>query len=330
VLLTIAAVELTASLRRRRLDPRLLRRTAPVLAVGALPLVYFFVLDRVDDDYHRLGVLIDAKLWPAEVLAAALLPLGLVALLAYRLPVRSFQDAAVRWWLPVQLFVYVQPAGTFRNHALEGLALPIAVLVVQGVSGLRLPRRLAVPAVAAVCAAGVAANLLFLHFSVRSVGERPYIEPGEADALRALDDDPRPGGVLAPNPITLLVPGLTGREVWSSGLGWTPDFLRRGKRTQTLFDGDLSPAPARALVRESGVRFLLAGCNTGRVDLRPVLGRLVARTRRFGCARVYVVRQTATRSSASSRGPSASRKSAGAMAATLGSGSERSRRSLQS
>ena len=67
-----------------------------------------------------------------ELGTAVLLP----ALLAYRVPARDFQERAVRWWPAVTLFVYIQPAGTFRNHAIEGLALPLAVLTVTGVAAL--------------------------------------------------------------------------------------------------------------------------------------------------------------------------------------------------
>ncbi len=150
----IAAVETAGALRRLRaassaapgpasavasrtaIVHRLLRRTAPVLAVGALPLVYFYVLNLTDSGYRRLGLLLDGGFWQPEVLAAAFLPVMLPALLAYRVPARSFQEAAVRWWLPIALFVYLQPAGTFRNHAVEGMALPLAVLAVTGLAAL--------------------------------------------------------------------------------------------------------------------------------------------------------------------------------------------------
>ena len=299
VWLVIAAVETVGALRRRRAAVhRLLRRTAPVLAVGALPLVYFYVLNLADSGYRRLGLLLDGGFWQPEVLAAALVPVALPALLAYRVPARSFQEAAVRWWPPVALLVYLQPAGTFRNHAVEGMALPLAVLAVTGLAALpwsrwrpALSSRAAiVAAVALFCVPAVAMQLLIAHTSVRDPDTRPYLVQGEADALRALDDDPRPGGVLAPGPITLLVPGLTGREIWSSGLIWTPDAYRRSAETQRLFEGRLPAAEARDLVRSTGVRFLLGDCHGSRPNLAPALGDVVARTRRFGCARVYELR----------------------------------------
>ena len=204
----------------------------------------------------------------------------------------------MRWWLPIALFVYLQPTGTFRNHAVEGMALPLAVLAVTGLAALPWSRwrpalssrATIVGAVALFCVPAVAMQLLIAHTSVRDPDTRPYLVQGEADALHALDADPRPGGVLAPGPITLLVPGLTGREIWSSGLIWTPDAYRRSAQTQALFDGRLPAPAARRLVRESEVRFLLGDCHGRRPDLTPTLGSLVARTRSFGCARIYELR----------------------------------------
>ena len=55
--------------------------------------------------------LLDGGFWRPQVIAAALLPVLVPALLAYRVPARDFQERAVRWWPAVALFVYVQPAG---------------------------------------------------------------------------------------------------------------------------------------------------------------------------------------------------------------------------
>ena len=306
LLLVITAVELTEVVRRARRDRgaasergKLLLRTAlPVLGVGALPLAYFYALNHFDDDSRRLGALLDGGFWRPQVLAAAFLPLVLPALLAYRIPARSFQEAAARWWLPVALFVYVQPAGTFRNHAVEGLALPIAVLIVIGVAGLPRVRRLrpegrraaAIAGVALMCVPAVAAHLLILHLSATDPVRRPYMTSGEADALRALERNPRAGGVLAPLPVALLVPGLTGREIWSSGLAWTPNHFERAQQTARLFEGELRAGEARRLVRATGARYLVSGCSEPAVDLRPALGDLVVRAERHDCARVYELR----------------------------------------
>jgi hypothetical protein len=297
ILTTVLAAELV---RRRRPPLRILARSlVPFLAIGAAPLAYLFVLTRVDEQSKRISFLLDGGYFRPQVIAAALLPVLLPALLAYRLPARDFQERAVRWWPAVALFVYIQPAGTFRNHAIEGLALPLAVLTVTGVAAVdwgRLatalrrarPRRtLALAAVALMCLPGLAAHLWVIHNSVTSPTAPPLLEHGEREALRALEEDPRPGTVLAPVSLAVLVPGLAHREVWSSGLAWTPHYPARALAVDDLFAGELAPDEARALVRRSGTAFLLADCRSGRTDLRPILGPLIRETRELGCARIY-------------------------------------------
>jgi hypothetical protein len=301
---TVAAAELV----RRRRPPlgETATRLLPYLAVGAAPLVYLYVLTRVDDVSARISALLDGGFWRPEVLAAALLPVLLLALPAYRVAPRDFQERAVRWWPAVALFVYVQPAGTFRNHAIEGLALPLGILVVIGASSLdwgriaaflrpeRRRRTLAVAAVALLCVPGLAMHLWAIHRSVTSHVAPPMLEPDEDRALDALDANPRPGSVIAPVSMAVLVPGLTHREVWSSGFGWTPHWILRSRAVERLVGGEMEPAEARALVRRSGAAYLVTDCRPGRVDLRSDLGPLVARVTEFGCARLYELERSSS------------------------------------
>ena len=298
---TILVTVLAAEVVRRNRPPlrELARRLVPFLAIGGAPLAYLFVLSRVDEQSERLAGLLDGGFWRPQVIAAALLPVLVPALLAYRVPARDFQERAVRWWPAVTLFVYVQPAGTFRNHAVEGLALPLAILTVIGFAAVdwgrlaaplrrvRTRRALALAGVALMCVPGLAAHLWIVHRAVTSSTAPPLLEHGEQRALDALRDDPRPGSVLAPVSIALMVPGLAHREVWSSGLAWTPHWQSRALAVRDLFEGRLRPDEARALVRRSRAAFLLSDCASGHADLRPVLGPLVRSTRELGCARVY-------------------------------------------
>jgi hypothetical protein len=61
---------------------------------------------------------------------------------------------------------------------------------------------------------------------------------------------------------------------------------------QWLFDGapsgDPTPVGARAFVLSSGVRFLLADCETT-MDIPKLLGPVIRSTHTFGCAPVYEV-----------------------------------------
>ena len=53
----------------------------------------------------------------------------------------------------------------------------------------------------------------------------------------------------------------------------------------------MAPAEAQALARRSGARFAFADCRPGLRDLRPLLGPLIERARRFGCATLYELRR---------------------------------------
>jgi len=323
--LTLLTTVLAAEIVRRRRPPLrvLARRLVPFVFVGAAPVAYLAVLTHVDEQSRRLSALLDGGFWRPQVIAAALLPVLLPALLAYRVPARDFQERAVRWWPALALFVYAQPAGTFRNHAIEGLALPLAVLTVTGCAAVdwgrvatalrraRTRRALALGGVTLMCLPGLAAHLWIDHRSVTSTTAPPLLEHGEQKALRELRTDPRPGSVLAPVSIAVLVPGLAHREVWSSGFAWTPHWRLRALAVGDLFAGKLGPDEARALVRRSGTSFLLADCRSGGADLRPILGPLVRETRELGCARIYElapsVAASAWAGAVASRGASASR-----------------------
>ena len=75
----------------------------------------------------------------------------------------------MRWWLPVALFVYAQPAGTFRNHAVEGLGFRSRCCRDRVAAAGRLAAAWAAPdapgarrvwaAVALICLPGLAADL---------------------------------------------------------------------------------------------------------------------------------------------------------------------------
>jgi hypothetical protein len=313
--LTLLTTVIAAEIVRRHRPPLrvLARRLVPFVVLGAAPIGYLAVLTHVDEQSRRLSVLLDGGFWRPEVIAAALLPVLLPALLAYRVPARDFQERAVRWWPALALFVYAQPAGTFRNHAIEGLALPLAVLTVTGcaavdwgsiataLSRARTRRALALGGVTLMCLPGLAAHLWIDHRSVTSTTVPPLLEHGEDRALRELRTDPRPGSVLAPVPIAVLVPGLAHREVWSSGLAWSPHWRLRAVAVRDLFAGRLAPDKARALVRRSGAAFLLADCRSGGADLRPVLGPLVRETREFGCARIYELAPSVAASASAGR-----------------------------
>jgi hypothetical protein len=221
-----------------------------------------------------------------------LAPLALPAALAYRLRVASWQERALRAWPLAALAVYLAPAGTFPYHAFQGMTIPLAVLAVQGVASLRLRPRAWVVAVclAVMVVPGTVHRFEVAVNSIRAAGDPYFVFAGEARALDALAADPRPGGVLAPAYAGHMIPYRTGREVYVGALSWTPDWERRVIETRALFEGSMPPATAQALARRSGARFAFTDCRPGLRDLRPVLGRLIARVRPFGCATLYDLR----------------------------------------
>jgi hypothetical protein len=91
-----------------------------------------------------------------------------------------------------------------------------------------------------------------------------------------------------------LIPGETGRHTNIGNIFWTPDFLRRRLFTDIFFRGRLDAAGSQSVVRESGSRFLLSGCD-GYADLSRLIAPQLISVRRFGCATVYEVRRSALR-----------------------------------
>jgi hypothetical protein len=282
--------------RRPRLPLRRAARTAvPLAAAAAVPIAYLGLLGVVDDQWRQVRDFTEQGLLRWDYLIAGLVPLGLVALLALRRPAEDFGQRALRLWIPVALIVYLLPGVSFRQHALEGLSIPLAMLAVQGVDTLelrRLPGRTAVAwaAVVGVMIAPVAvASLLHMHERVQRAGQPQVIRSAEADALGALEDLPEEGGVLATARLGQLVPGRSGRETWLGPAPWTPDMFVRRAVVDDLFGGRLSPAQARAVARRSGARLVLTDCET-RADVARLLGPLVERAVEHGCAAVLVLR----------------------------------------
>ncbi len=281
-----------------------LRVLAPLVVAAGAPLAYYTVLGRVDPSW-RIDNGVDSFLappWPALLITIA--PLALPALLAYRSRPATFQEAAVRVWPPVALALYwvlANPlAGRYAAHAFRALSIPLAVLAVVGLAGLRLPRSRVV----------VIAAVLWIGFSVvpgtvdrldefrqrASANRLPYfLDRGERDALDYLDRNPTPGSVLAPVAMGQLIPAETGRRTNVGNIFWTPDFLRRRLFTDIFFRGRLDAAASQGVVRESGSRFLLSGCDHY-ADLSRLLAPQLRSVRRFGCATVYEIKPSALRS----------------------------------
>ena len=269
------------------------RRLAAPLAATALPLVYYLVLSLTDSAWELAGSANKTGRLPLWVLVVGGGPLLLAAVPAYRTPARDFGERALRLWPLAALLVYFQPFGTFPAHALQGLAIPLAVL---GVRSLRLwlgPRPLPVALVAGVLVLMIVPGTIQRVDQLRGAvnrGLQPYfLTDDEHDALRYLSESGEEGGVLTTFYSGQAVPALTGRATWVGATSWTPDFDARQDAADRLFAGRLDAAGARALVRRSGARFLYSDCQ-GHPDITRLLGPVAGEPRRFGCAAVYEVR----------------------------------------
>ena len=279
-------------LRRGRAPLAAARDLAAPLVATALPLVYYYVLSKTDASWELAGAVNDFPRWPWWVTLVGLLPFA-PALLAYRLPAPDFGSLALRVWPLAGLAVFYQPAGTFPVHAFQGLSFPLSVLGLIGVRRLlgerALPVAWAVAAVLLLCVVGTAYRANELREAV-NLGRQPFfLETGEHDALRHLEDHPAAGGVLTPVYSGIVVPAYTGRETWIGAGSWTPDFEERRVATEALFSGELDAGEARELVRRSGAAFLYSDCH-GRADIAPVVRSFTEPPARFGCATVYRVR----------------------------------------
>jgi hypothetical protein len=274
----------------RRLRPR--RLALPLVGTVA-PLVYYLVLSKSDAAWRLADRANDLPRWPWWVTVAGLAPLAIPAALAYVRPGRlDFGRAALLAWPVAGIAIFYLPVGTFPFHALQGLALPLAVLAVIGVRS-RLGDR-PLPAVAAVAAAAllIVPGTIHLAKQMRDAVDRGnqahYLTPGEHDALAYLDRDPEPGGVLAPDYIGTVVPAYTGRATWVGAGSWTRDFIARRGRVDRLFAGGFTRGAAESFVRATGARFLLSDCH-GRADIGALVRSFTEPPRRFGCATVYRV-----------------------------------------
>jgi hypothetical protein len=297
--------EAVVELLRRRGGTQIPRPPArvllPTLAAMAAPLAYYSVLGRVDPSWsidNAVDSFLDPPWW---VIGVHVAPLALPALLAYRLRPASFAEVAVRVWPAVALGLYwllSGPfAGRFAPHALRCLGVPLAVLAVVGLSRTSFARA---PYAAVVTAAAVVLLIvpgtldrLEDFRSKASRNEAPFfLRPGEREALDFLAETSTPGSVLAPAEMGALIPAETGRRTNVGNIFWTPDYLRRRLFTDIFFRGRLDARATQGVVRSSGSRFLMSGCN-GYADISPLIRPQLVSVRRFGCATIYEIRPAA-------------------------------------
>lgn len=267
-------------------------RRAPLIAVMgaiALPVIYYLILSRLDPGWatseQNSGY---TAVIPGLVALTCVIPLALIGLLAARRTgVDQRSRGLVLWVLATLLTIVLSPSGQYR--ALDGLAIPVAVLVVRAwpERGKRRGRLLATAALTGALAPlayfGVGA---YAHLLSPSVTAYTELAPSDVRAVTLAARAAGGGTVLAPAPLGTAIPALSYAVSWVGHPIWTPDYGERKMQSAALFAGGLTPVQVRRLIRTSRADALVEPCgSTG--HLRSVLVQLGFHRATIGCARLY-------------------------------------------
>jgi hypothetical protein len=271
------------------------------LAGAALPLAGYFALAHLDAAWRVAEAGGNISKPPFPEFLAALGPLLVVAIAGVKRPGAEIQERALLLWPVASLLGYfVLAPSSSAGHALAGIAIPLAVLAARGVSravrrlnasNLHHAHRSIVATGALVLVLTVPGAVHVAHSLLGTIGDGrsgQVMSQSDRAALRFLAGRPGTGGVLAPEPLSALVPAFTGKPTWVGHPLWTPDFARRGATAQAIAEDRLPAAAARRAVLMSGATYVLMGC--GSPNLTRLLAPIVSRAARFGCDEVYVVR----------------------------------------
>jgi hypothetical protein len=143
---------------------------------------------------------------------------------------------------------------------------------------------------------GTVNKINLIRVSIHTVAFPYYVFDGEERALAYLEANPMRGGVLSDNYASMLVAPFAGRETYLGPFSWTPDWPQKTQRSGRFFTGQMTPAESQHFVAGTGARFVFQQCG-GREgpprSLLQQLGPLVVGTKEFGCARVYILKNTA-------------------------------------
>jgi hypothetical protein len=232
---------------------RALRLLLSVLAI-AVPLTYYAVLGRADLSWRLAHELFQVS-YPLWQLALAIVLLGLPAVLAYRtLPPTFLTSVTVTW--PVAAlctFMVSQTSiGDAPAHALLGITIPLALLIVEMVRRRRPSRFVSRPMLAMLALAifVVPVTVYQLGNACQLVAPAPangnFVTPGERDALSYLARDRQPGGVLTEYYLGTLVPAETGRRTFVGDFYWSePGWSDHSLVAADLFSGRMGPTASR-------------------------------------------------------------------------------------
>jgi hypothetical protein len=274
--------------------PRL-RLPLTTIALIAIPLLYYWMLGRVDPSWQlaRDASKHGFSIW---AIALGLTPLLVPSVFAYRGRTQTFLSAITRTWPVAALVVWAVSASAVSAtplHAFDGIAIPLSILAIQGVRRLgfeRLPRPRLAGAVV-VAAVTIPASVFLMHQAAQLAAPTPgnpnFINADERSALRYLAHSQQKGAVVTRFYLGSVVPGATGRSTYVGDCLWSePECLSRAYQVQLLWGNLMSRSEAVRFVRSTGARFLLADC-TAPSNLPQTLASMTTARTRFGCASVY-------------------------------------------
>jgi hypothetical protein len=293
LIICIVAAEAVSWRSTRRF--RNLGAAAVVTAATGAPLLYYIALGALDQSWH-LARIASKHSFPLAAIGLAILPLALIAAPAYFTRPRSFLDLVTRIWPFAALAIYfISTSGTSATplHAFEGVSVPLAILAVQGGRRAGIPRLPKAGAVATALVAAVTVPSVYMELREASrlvkpsPGNANFISRDEQRALRYLAQDPDPGGVISRLYLGMVIPGATGRQTFVGDCIWSePGCNPRAEMAEWLFNGTLTDRQARAFIRSTGARFVLADCQTSR-NMDELLEDMSIDIEHFGCASVY-------------------------------------------
>lgn len=295
-----AAATVTARSGNRR---RLALAAGTVIATSA-PLVYVWLLDRMDPIWHLANLAsARATMRPPGLLLIACLPLLIFSPFAYLRRPTSLTSASARAWPIAAVIVCILTylgIGEDPWHALSGVTIPLAVLSVEGVGGLLRYRFRILPVLGtlAVVLATVPVTIQMLQWaSADSHYKNDLIHPGEAEALAYLAKPGEAGAVLTTGKLGAIVPEATDRASYNGSYAWSvPGAGARSARADRLFyrHKRLGAKAAARFVSGTGVRFVLSPCGA-HPDVERALRPILAAVRHFGCASVYRIAENRDR-----------------------------------
>lgn len=259
----------------------------PVIA-AALPLGYYYLLSHSDPAWQLASHYEVIPRLPALALLAGLGPLALIAALGVRRPDGVVIEQALLLWVGA-CFVTYFVNNSFAAHALQGLSLPLGVLLVRGWQRLRLAPILGAAAIGLVTIPGLVYDARKFVRTAGSSVVQYYLPDSDARALGWVQRNAPAGGILAPTPFAVIIPSQTGRHVWAGHGYWSRDYPARARRVDRLFGGRMSRSAARRFVAQTGATILVSDCGH-RTNLTRSLAPLLSSVHQFGCARVYILR----------------------------------------